>query len=100
MYTIFVATRNSFKTGGEKMDSLTKYERMVIESRGKRLTKAKAIRIKCLECCYYQPIEVSKCVSKDCPLWRYRTGKEERDELYYSKPKMNRETKEHLKKLK
>ena len=48
----------------------------------KRLTKAQAIRQKCLDCCVYQPKEVRLCPTKDCPLWRYRMGKEERDELY------------------
>jgi len=48
-----------------------------------RLTKAKAIRAKCLDCCCDQSSEVRLCPTKDCPLWRYRMGKEERDELYY-----------------
>lgn len=47
-----------------------------------RLTRTKAIRMKCLDCCAFQPKEVKLCTSYDCPLWRYRTGKEERDELY------------------
>lgn len=47
-----------------------------------RLTRAKAIRLKCLDCCGDSSKEVLKCASVNCPLWRYRRGKEERDELY------------------
>lgn len=35
-----------------------------------------------MDCCAYQSNEVRLCPSKDCPLWRYRMGKEEHDELY------------------
>ena len=48
----------------------------------KRTSRSKAIRMKCLDCCAYQPSEVKQCESYDCPLWRYRMGKEERDDLY------------------
>lgn len=48
-----------------------------------RLNRAKAIRQKCLDCCCYQSAEVRLCTSYACPLWRYRMGKEERDDLYY-----------------
>ena len=48
-----------------------------------RLNRAKAIRQKCLDCCAYQQNEVRLCTSYACPLWRYRMGKEERDDLYY-----------------
>lgn len=47
-----------------------------------RINRAKAIRLKCLDCCAYQHNEVRLCTSYNCPLWRYRMGKEERDELY------------------
>lgn len=49
----------------------------------KRLNRAKAIRSKCLDCCAYQTVEVRLCTSYECPLWRYRMGKEERDDLYF-----------------
>lgn len=49
-----------------------------------RLTRAKAIRLKCLDCCCFQSNEVRLCPSKEWPLWRYRMGSEEKDELYYS----------------
>lgn len=41
-----------------------------------RLTRNKAIRAKCLECCCGQSYEVNKCPIKDCPLWVYRLGHE------------------------
>ncbi len=54
----------------------------------KRFNRAKAIRLKCLDCCVYQTLEVRLCPSVNCPLWRYRMGKEERDSLYFeSHPK-------------
>lgn len=58
----------------------------------KRITRAKAIRLKCLDCCCYQSTEVRQCPSTECPLWRYRMGKEERDELYGGKGAMKQET--------
>ena len=42
----------------------------------KRLTRAKAIRAKCLDCCCGQAIEVRLCPCKTCPLYSYRMGKE------------------------
>ena len=35
----------------------------------------KAIRAKCLDCCYDQKDEVRLCPSTTCPLWPYRIGK-------------------------
>ena len=46
-----------------------------------RLTRTKAIRMKCLDCCADQLAEVRKCPATNCPLWRYRMGREENDEL-------------------
>ncbi len=48
-----------------------------------RITRAKAIRLKCLDCCCNQWAEVRLCGVKQCPLWRFRMGTEERDKLYY-----------------
>ena len=45
-----------------------------------RITRAKAIRLKCIDCCAGQPSEVRKCPAKHCPLWRYRMGKEIKDD--------------------
>lgn len=41
-----------------------------------RLTRANAIRKKCLECCCGQRGEVKNCTIKNCPLWIYRLGHE------------------------
>ena len=46
-----------------------------------RITRAKAIRLKCLDCCCGQAAEVRRCHIESCALWRYRMGKEENDEL-------------------
>lgn len=40
------------------------------------MTRKKAIRMKCLDCCGGNTAEVRKCTAKDCPLWIYRMGKE------------------------
>lgn len=45
-----------------------------------RITRAKAIRLKCIDCCAGQPAEVRKCPAEHCPLWRYRMGKEIKDD--------------------
>lgn len=41
-----------------------------------RLTRAKAIRLKCLDCCCGSANEVRACVCLDCPLYRFRFGYE------------------------
>lgn len=43
-----------------------------------RITRGKAIRLKCLDCCCGNSAEVRRCLATGCPLWRYRLGKEER----------------------
>ena len=68
------------------------FEKMVKDSMGKRISRAKAIRYKCLDCCGFQSNEVRECPTVDCPLWRYRMGREERDELYT--PKVTNKKKE------
>lgn len=45
-----------------------------------RITRAKAIRLKCIDCCCDNVSEVRKCPAKHCPLWRYRMGKEINDD--------------------
>lgn len=47
-----------------------------------RLIASKAIRAKCLDCCGDSHTEVTRCQIVRCPLWRYRSGKEQRDHLY------------------
>ena len=46
-----------------------------------RISRAKAIRMKCLDCCCDNMAEVRKCPVTHCPLWRYRMGREENDEF-------------------
>lgn len=46
-----------------------------------RLTRSKAIRAKCLDCCCGSAPEVRKCPVKDCPLWTFRMGKEVKSEI-------------------
>jgi hypothetical protein len=41
-----------------------------------RVTRARAIRLKCLDCCCGQAAEVRRCPCTDCPLWIYRMGRE------------------------
>lgn len=41
-----------------------------------RITRGKAIRLKCLDCCAGNSAEVRRCPSVNCPLWRYRMGAE------------------------
>lgn len=45
-----------------------------------RIGRAKAIRLKCLDCSAGQAVEVRKCPAVDCPLWRFRMGREIKDE--------------------
>lgn len=44
---------------------------------GERITRGKAIRLKCLDCCCGSALEVRLCGIRKCPLWRYRLGKED-----------------------
>jgi hypothetical protein len=45
-----------------------------------RIGRAKAIRLKCLDCCAGQSAEVRKCPAEQCPLWRFRMGREIKDD--------------------
>lgn len=58
-----------------------------------RVSRSKAIRLKCIDCCGGNMAEVRKCDITTCPLWRYRMGKEENDEL---KPKKNNQDQDHV----
>lgn len=41
-----------------------------------RVTRGKAIRLKCLDCCCGNAAEVRLCPLRRCPLWRFRMGRE------------------------
>ena len=43
-----------------------------------RITRGRAIRLKCLDCCCGNSAEVRRCPSENCPLWRYRMGSEKK----------------------
>lgn len=43
-----------------------------------RITRRKAIRLKCLDCCGGNSAEVRRCPAENCPLWRYRMGTEQK----------------------
>lgn len=47
-----------------------------------RVSRSKAIRLKCLDCCCGQAAEVRKCPAIDCPLWRFRMGREVKDDTF------------------
>ena len=44
----------------------------------KRVTRSKAIRLKCLDCCCGSPGEVRNCTAVNCPLFPYRMGREDK----------------------
>ena len=44
-----------------------------------RLSRSKAIRMKCVDCCCGNMAEVRKCPVENCSLWRYRMGRELKD---------------------
>ena len=44
---------------------------------GERLTRAKAIRAKCIDCMGGDKSEVRKCTATKCPLFPFRMGKED-----------------------
>lgn len=64
------------------MEYVRSYESLSKLVETKRLLPVQAIKYKCLDCCCYQYNEIKLCEDKTCPLWRYRTGKEERDAFY------------------
>lgn len=43
-----------------------------------RITRGKAIREKCLDCCCGNIAEIRKCTATNCALHRYRMGAEQR----------------------
>lgn len=58
----------------------------------KRLTRAKAIRAKCLDCCCGQAVEVRLCTAQKCPLFPYRMGREDKDVYLPSQDKFDEKT--------
>ncbi|NLL92287.1 MAG: hypothetical protein GX222_07765 [Ruminococcaceae bacterium] len=55
-----------------------------------RLTRSKAIRAKCLDCCCGSAKEVRLCSIKSCALWRFRMGREMVDTLTPKRTKVKK----------
>jgi len=55
---------------GEVHDTVTGYDFEVDAP----LTRGRAIRAKCVECCGCDKTGPSKCRNVDCPLWPFRRG--------------------------
>jgi hypothetical protein len=47
-----------------------------MENQEKKITRKKAIRLKCLDCSAGNKAEVRNCTIKSCPLYRFRLGTE------------------------
>ena len=47
-----------------------------------RVSRSKAIRLKCIDCCCGNMAEVRRCPATNCPLWRYRMGRELKNETF------------------
>ncbi len=45
-----------------------------------KLTRSKAIRLKCLDCCCGSAQEVKLCTCDSCPLFPYRFGRNPKEE--------------------
>ena len=63
-----IATK--FRHGDQGHDTVTGFD-FTLDT---PLTRARAIRAKCLECQGGQQSEVARCPITDCPLWPYRSG--------------------------
>lgn len=64
LYSGCEAVENRYIQGEKKMEE--------------RITRGKAIRLKCLDCCCGNSAEVRRCTATNCPLWRYRMGNEKK----------------------
>ena len=51
----------------------------------KKITPLRAIRLKCLDCCVFQPKEVKLCGAVECPLYSFRFGKYPQKSAYFIK---------------
>ena len=69
------------KTEGPIHDTITGFDFAIDEP----LTRTKAIRHKCLECCGGNAAEVRRCHITDCTLWPWRLGRGSRARLSTSK---------------
>jgi len=58
---------------------MARLRKEVVEEKAKnparsKVTRAKAIRLQCIECMGYQAALVKSCPDEGCPLWSYRMG--------------------------
>lgn len=51
-----------------------------------RVSRSKAIRLKCIDCCCGNMAEVRRCPVENCALWRYRMGRELKDDTSSENP--------------
>jgi hypothetical protein len=57
----------------EKAKPRGRPQKLITNERDK-LTRAKAIRLQCIECMGYQPAFIKDCPDVPCPLWSFRMG--------------------------
>ena len=63
------------KSGGGLMGvDPRKVSREVLSSYYGAKNPLRALRERCIDCCCFQPAEVRRCVSVDCPSWPFRMG--------------------------
>ena len=52
-----------------------KYNKMIEDIKsGKKVSRAKAVRLFCLSCCGFQQTETKNCCGTNCVLFPFRTG--------------------------
>lgn len=63
--------------GGQRTSDAAAFKKLKerFSSSEDRISPIKAIRLKCLDCCCGQRVEVNLCPCEDCPLWPFRFGK-------------------------
>lgn len=53
-------------------------------------TPRKAIRLKCLDCVNGQIYEINKCHLQKCPLWKFRSGHRNKENMAENKQEQER----------
>jgi hypothetical protein len=51
------------------------------------MTKARAIKMHCLDCAGDSPLEATLCEITDCPLWEHRLGCSPKSQIYQKRVK-------------
>lgn len=62
---------------GQRLSDAVTFKKLKEKFSGseERISPIKAIRLKCLDCCCGQRVEVNLCPCEDCALWPFRFGK-------------------------